>query len=70
MSPAAREPAPAPAPVLDKFREECGVVGIASHAEASNLAYLSLYAMQHRGQESCGIVSRNGHEMHVHLHRC
>ncbi len=64
MSPAAREPAPAP--VLDKFREECAVVGIASHAEASNLAYLSLYAMQHRGQESCGIVSRNSHEMHVH----
>ncbi len=50
----------------DRFREECGVVGIAAHAEAANLAYLSLYAMQHRGQEACGIVSRDSHAMHAH----
>ena len=50
----------------DRFREECGVVGIAAHAEAANLAYLSLYAMQHRGQEACGIVSRNRDEMYAH----
>lgn len=41
----------------DRFHEECGVVGIFGHPEAANLAYLSLYALQHRGQESCGIVS-------------
>jgi amidophosphoribosyltransferase len=44
----------------DKFHDECGVVGIYGHPDAANLAYLSLYAMQHRGQESAGIVSWNG----------
>lgn len=43
--------------MLDRFREECGVVGVFGHPEASNLVYLSLYALQHRGQESAGIVS-------------
>ncbi len=42
---------------MDRFREECGIVGIFGHPEAANLAYLSLYALQHRGQESAGIVS-------------
>jgi len=41
----------------DKLREECGVVGVWGHAEAANLAYLGLYALQHRGQESAGIAS-------------
>ncbi len=41
----------------DKFHDECGVVGIFGHAEASNLAYLGLYSLQHRGQESAGIAS-------------
>jgi amidophosphoribosyltransferase len=41
----------------DRFREECGVVGVFGHPEAANLAYLGLYALQHRGQESAGIVS-------------
>ncbi len=53
-------------PELDRFHEECGVVGIAGHAEASNLAYLGLYALQHRGQESAGIVARDGSQMSVH----
>lgn len=35
----------------------CGIVGVFGHPEASNLAYLGLYALQHRGQESAGIVS-------------
>ncbi len=35
----------------------CGIVGVHNHSEASNIAYLSLYAQQHRGQESAGIVS-------------
>ena len=41
----------------DRFHDECGVVGIFGHPEAANLAYLSLFALQHRGQESAGIVS-------------
>ena len=45
---------------MDKFREECGVFGIFGHAEASNLTYLGLYALQHRGQESAGIASSDG----------
>lgn len=51
---------------LDKLREECGVFGIFGHAEAARLAYLGLYALQHRGQESCGIVSSDGTELHSH----
>ena len=48
----------------DKYREECGVFGIAGHPEAANLAYLGLYALQHRGQESAGIASWDGHTIH------
>ena len=57
---------PRPEFELDRFREECGVVAISSHREAANLAYLSLYAQQHRGQESCGIVTRDAGLVHVH----
>ncbi|MBI3050010.1 MAG: amidophosphoribosyltransferase [Acidobacteria bacterium] len=46
--------------MLDKFREECGVFGIFGHAEAANLTYLGLYALQHRGQESAGIAASDG----------
>jgi amidophosphoribosyltransferase len=46
--------------MFDRFHDECGVVGIFGHPEAANLAYLSLYALQHRGQEAAGIVSANG----------
>lgn len=46
--------------MLDGFHEECGVVGVFGHPEAANLSYLALYALQHRGQESAGIVSTNG----------
>ncbi|MBI2816405.1 MAG: amidophosphoribosyltransferase [Acidobacteria bacterium] len=52
--------------MLDKFHDECGVVAIYGHPEASKLAYLSLYAQQHRGQESAGIVSSNGKKIHHH----
>lgn len=44
----------------DKLHEECGVFAIYGHPEASNLTYLGLYALQHRGQESAGIASGNG----------
>ena len=43
----------------------CGVVGIYGHPEAANLAYLGLYALQHRGQESAGIVSTDGDKLFV-----
>jgi amidophosphoribosyltransferase len=43
----------------DKLHEECGVFGIYGHAEAARMTYLGLYALQHRGQESCGIVASN-----------
>ena len=52
--------------VLDKFREECGVVGVYAHPEAEKLAYLGLHALQHRGQESAGIVSSDGVILHAH----
>ncbi|MBI2340786.1 MAG: amidophosphoribosyltransferase [Deltaproteobacteria bacterium] len=41
----------------------CGIVGIYNHPEASKLAYLALYALQHRGQESAGIVSSTGSDL-------
>ncbi len=50
----------------DKMHEECGVAAIYGHSEASKLAYLSLYALQHRGQESAGIASSNGERLELH----
>jgi amidophosphoribosyltransferase len=50
----------------DKFRDECGVVAIYSHPEAEKLAYLGLHALQHRGQESAGIVTSDGMSLHMH----
>lgn len=44
----------------DCFKDECGIVGVWKHHEAANLAYLSLYAQQHRGQEGAGVVSFSG----------
>jgi amidophosphoribosyltransferase len=52
--------------MFDKFREECGVVGVYGHPEAATLAYLGLYALQHRGQESAGIVASNGEALITH----
>jgi len=46
------------------MHEECGVSAVFGHADASRLVYLSLYALQHRGQESAGIVSSNGNGFH------
>jgi amidophosphoribosyltransferase len=46
--------------MFDKFREACGIFGIYGHPEAANLTYLGLYALQHRGQESAGIVASDG----------
>ena len=49
---------------LDKLREECGVFGISNHQDASALVALGLHALQHRGQEGCGIVSFDGKNYH------
>ena len=46
--------------MFDKFREECGVFGVFGHTEAAKLAYLGLYALQHRGQESAGMATADG----------
>ncbi|HCE68036.1 MAG: amidophosphoribosyltransferase [Geobacteraceae bacterium GWC2_55_20] len=51
---------------LSRPQEECGVFGVYNRPEASNLTYLGLYALQHRGQESCGIVSSDGSTLHAH----
>lgn len=50
----------------DKFHDECGIFAIHGHPEAAKLAYLGLYAQQHRGQESAGIVSGNGKKIYTH----
>lgn len=51
---------------LSSFREECGVFGIWNHEKCSELTHLGLLAMQHRGQESAGVVTSNGHELFMH----
>jgi len=50
--------------MMDKLKEECGVFGIFDHEEAARLTYLGLYALQHRGQESAGMVSSDGKRLH------
>ncbi len=50
--------------MFDKIHEECGVFGIFGHPDAANLTYLGLYALQHRGQESAGIVSSDGKQLY------
>ena len=49
---------------FDKLREECGVFGISDHEDSSALTALGLHALQHRGQEGCGIVSFDGKNFH------
>jgi amidophosphoribosyltransferase len=51
---------------FDRFHDECGVFAVYGHPEASNLAYLGLYALQHRGQESAGIASSDGRMLFCH----
>ena len=50
----------------DRFHDECGVFGVSGHDEAAHITYLGLYALQHRGQESCGIVVSRGNEHTAH----
>jgi amidophosphoribosyltransferase len=49
----------------DRFHDQCGLFGIWNHAEAANVTYLGLYALQHRGQESAGIAATDGHAFHT-----
>jgi len=53
--------------MMDKFHEECGIFGIYGAPEAANLAYLGLYSLQHRGQESAGIVSSDGEKLYSEI---
>ncbi len=48
------------------IRHECGLLGISKHPEAARMTYFGLYAQQHRGQESAGIVSWCGEQLHEH----
>lgn len=50
----------------DKFQDECGVFGITDNSEAARLAFLGIYALQHRGQESAGIATSDGQRLYQH----
>ncbi len=50
----------------DRFRDHCGVFGVFGNPEASKLAYLGIHALQHRGQESAGIVASDGTQLRGH----
>jgi len=52
----------------DHFHDECGVFGVFGHDEASTLVYLGLHGLQHRGQESAGIVTSEGKGFNIHKH--
>ena len=49
---------------IDKLKEECGIFGISNHNDAAAMVALGLHALQHRGQEGCGIVSFDGQNYH------
>jgi amidophosphoribosyltransferase len=49
----------------DRFHDQCGLFGIFGHPDAARLAYLGLYALQHRGQESAGIVASDGQRLRM-----
>lgn len=51
---------------MSMLKEECGIFGIFGNPEAANLTYLGLYSLQHRGQESAGIVTADGQKLHAH----
>lgn len=51
---------------LDRPREECGIFAVFGHEEAAKLSYFGLYALQHRGQESAGIVTSDGQRVTEH----
>ena len=50
----------------DYLKDKCGVFGVFGHKDAARLAYMGLYALQHRGQESAGIVTSDGRLIREH----
>jgi len=50
----------------DEPKEYCGLFGIINHKQAAWLTYLGLYALQHRGQEACGIAANNNGVLSIH----
>jgi amidophosphoribosyltransferase len=50
----------------DHFHDECGVFGVFGHPDAAATTALGLHALQHRGQEACGVVSFDGEHFHAH----
>jgi amidophosphoribosyltransferase len=63
VSPETEPPPPASATRVvddDHFHDQCGLFGVFGHPEAAHLTYMGLYALQHRGQESAGIVASDG----------
>jgi amidophosphoribosyltransferase len=52
--------------IQDTFHEECAVIGICGAEDAAQLTYLGLYALQHRGQESSGIITSDGRRVYEH----
>src|SRR5579872_4771356 len=50
----------------DRFHDQCGVFGVYGHPESANITYLGLHALQHRGQESAGIVTSDGEHLYAH----
>ena len=51
----------------DSFKDKCGVFGVYNNPEASNITYLGLHSLQHRGQESAGIISSDGFNYYSHV---
>lgn len=51
----------------DSFKDKCGVFGVFNNSEAANITYLGLHALQHRGQESAGIISSDGFNYYSHV---
>lgn len=49
-----------------KPRHECGICGVFGHQDAAKLVYFGLYALQHRGQESAGIIASDGKKVVIH----
>jgi amidophosphoribosyltransferase len=54
------------ADTYDEPKEHCGIFGITNHKQAAWLTYLGLYALQHRGEEACGIVANNNGILSAH----
>jgi len=52
--------------IFDKLKEECGVFGVFGHPDAAHLSYYGLHALQHRGEESCGICTSDDGSFHYH----